>query len=264
MRAFAPASVTAVFAPPLPESDESRSRGASFALEDGVTVSVTPTEASRVTVEGEPAPFEPVENLLERLDVTAEVDVRPDVPLGCGFGASGAATLATALAAESVFDLESSRENLLWAAHEAEVEAGTGLGDVFVQDQGGVVVGTEDGGIERYDPDAEVGYDSFGGIATSEVLGDDEQMERIRERGTAALSRVAGSDLRGLLAEGWTFAEAIGLATPRVVESVESVQAAGGTATMAMVGETVIGVEDDGTLPNRTRVTTAGARLLKA
>jgi pantoate kinase len=262
MRAFAPASVTAVFAPPPAGTDESRSRGASFALEDGVTVSVGPTEESRVTVDGDPAPFDPVEGVLDRLGVTAEVDVRPDVPLGCGFGASGAATLATALAAAATFELETDRESLLWAAHEAEVEAGTGLGDVFVQDRGGVVVGTEDGGIERYEPETEVGYDSFGGIATSEVLGDDERMERIREYGIDALSRVAGSDLSGLLSEGWTFAAATGLATPRVVESVETVQAAGGTATMAMVGETVVAVDDGDTLPHRTGVATDGARLL--
>lgn len=262
MKAYAPASVTAVFAPPPPDGEESRSRGASVALADGVTVAVTPAAATRVTVGGDPAPFEPVEGVLDRLDVTASVDVRPDVPLGCGFGASGAATLATALAADATLELEAPRERLVWAAHEAEVAAGTGLGDVFVQDGGGLVVSDPDGGMDRSEPEIEVGYDSFGGIATSEVLGDDERMELIREHGTAALARISGGNLPELLSAGWTFAEAVGLATPQVREAVERVQDAGGAATMAMVGETVVGVEED-VLPNRTRVATAGARVLE-
>lgn len=261
MRAYAPSSVTAVFAPPPPGGGESRSRGASVALADGVTVAVTPSDETRVTVDGDPAPFDPVEGVLDRLGATAAVDVRPDVPLGCGFGASGAATLATGLAADAALELGTSRENLVWTAHEAEVEAGTGLGDVFVQEQGGLVVSDPDGGMDRFEPDVEVGYDAFGGIPTSEVLGDDERMALIREHGTAALARVSGGDLAGLLSAGWTFAEAVGLATPRVREAVEDVHDAGGAATMAMIGETVVGV-DGGVLPNRTRVASGGARLL--
>jgi pantoate kinase len=262
MEAYAPASVTAVFAPPPPGDEGGRSRGASVALADGVTVSVTPAPETRVTVDGEPAPFDPIEGVLDRLGATATVDVRPDVPLGCGFGASGAATLATALAADAALELGTSRENLVWTAHEAEVAAGTGLGDVFIQDRGGLVTSDPDGGMDRSEPDVEVGYDSFGGIATSEVLGDDERMALVREHGTAALARVAGGDLPELLSAGWTFAEAVGLATPQVRAAVEDVDDAGGAATMAMVGETVVGVGED-VLPNRTRVASEGARVLE-
>lgn len=274
MHAFAPASVTVVFAPPDPDGEETRSRGASFALTDGVAVVVEPATRTLVTVDGEPAPFEPVERVLRAVapDAAAHVDVRPDVPLGCGFGASGAATLATALAANEQFDRGEPREALLTAAHEAEVAAGTGLGDVFVQDRGGFLVGTDDG-IVRREPTATVSYESFGGIATSDVLGDDAAMDRIREHGTAALATLGADvdvdvdvdspdDLAGVFERAWAFATATGLTTPRVGEAVEDVVAAGGAATMAMIGETVVGVDPGGVLANEAGIGHEGARIL--
>ena len=53
-----------------------------------------------VSLDGESTEFEPVEGVLQRLDVFAEVSLTASVPVGYGFGASGAATLATALAAK--------------------------------------------------------------------------------------------------------------------------------------------------------------------
>lgn len=262
MEAFAPASVTVVFAPPDPGSEETRSRGASFALTDGVTVALDPADERRVTVDGEPSSFEPVERVLAALDVDARVDVRPDVPLGCGFGASGAATLATALAANERFGLDRSRDALVTAAHEAEVAAGTGLGDVYIQDRGGFLVGT-DGGIVRAEPEASVAYESFGDIPTGDVLGDEATMARVHEHGTAALADLApGDDFRAVFGRAWTFARETGLVTDRVARAVDRVADAGGAATMAMVGETVVAVDADGALSDEARVANAGARLL--
>lgn len=264
--AFAPASVTVVFAPPDPDSGETRSRGASFALTDGVTVAVEPADETVVSVDGAPTSFEPVERVLGAVvpDRHVRVDARPDVPLGCGFGASGAATLATALAANEQFDRRESRDALLTAAHEAEVAAGTGLGDVFIQDRGGFLVGTGDG-IVRSEPTAAIGYESFGGIPTSDVLGDDATMARIHEHGTAALAALDADlhadDLAGVFARAWKFATATGLTTDRVEAAVDAVTSVGGAATMAMLGETVVGLDPGGVLANEARIGHDGARV---
>jgi len=258
MKAFAPGSVTAAFAP-AGSGDESM--GASFAIEDGVVASVTRADESAVAVDGEPTDFEPVELALDALDVSARVDLGPAVPIGCGFGASGAATLATALAADEAFDLGRTREELVAVAHRAEVRAGTGLGDVFVQDLGGLVVGD---GTDRWrvPGEAAVEYDSFGGIATEELLGDDELMARIERAGTRTLDALpAEPSFPELTRAAWSFAEATGLPTPRVRETVVAVEDAGGHASMAMVGETVFAVGVEGELPNRTRLCPDGAHL---
>lgn len=259
MDAYAPGSVTTVFAPAT--GDRDRSRGASLAIRDGVAVSVTAAEETRVTVDGEPAPFAPVEYLLRDLEVTAAVDVRPEVPLGCGFGASGAATLATALAANERFGLGRQRDDLLGAAHAAEVEARTGLGDVFVQDRGGIVTG-HGAGLTRSASAEPLSYTSFGAIATEDVLRDSETMDLIRETGEAVLADLpAEPTLATLVPVSWEFARETGLVTDRVRAAVERVQAAGGAATMAMLGETVVGVDAGDALPHHTRVDTEGATL---
>lgn len=259
MEAFAPASVTAVFAP---NEAGTRTRGASVALEDGVTVKVEDAAGSAVAVDGEPASFEPVTGVLDRLGVAASVDVRPEIPIGAGFGSSGAATLATALAADELFDLGFDREELVEHARAAEVDAGTGLGDVYVQDTGGLRYDVGNG-RERVETDVPVEYASYGGLSTEDALGDAELMATVRREGSAVLDALpTPPTLRAVIERSWPFARAVGLPTERVVDDVERVEAAGGAATMAMLGESVLAVDCEGVLPNRTRVSTEGARLL--
>jgi pantoate kinase len=269
MRAFAPGSVTAVFAP---GETADQSKGASVAIADGIVADVTRADGRDadeplVTVGGDPTDFEPVELALRKLDVpdvpdgAVRADLTAEVPIGRGFGASGAATLATAVAANAEFGLDRSREELVEIAHRAEVEAGTGLGDVFVQNRGGLVVG--DGGEPRtFERETAIEYSSFGPIATEEALADEDLMARIQREGTATLDRLPGDpSLERLTRDAWKFAEAIDLPTDEVREAVADVEAAGGAASMAMVGETVFAVGVEGVLANRTSVCPGGAEL---
>lgn len=184
--AFAPGSVTPIFVPP--QSSQDGSLGVSFAIEDGVDVRVEPSADTSIILDEEPTTFEPVENVLCQLDVSAAVSLTASIPVGYGFGASGAATLATALAANNAFDLERSREDLLEAAHRAEIEAETGLGDVFIQDRGGLVWNTGDG-PQRSELSVGIEYTAIDGIETSTVLDDEQTLERVREYGQESLSR---------------------------------------------------------------------------
>ncbi len=259
MKAFAPGSVTAVFAP-TEAGDESR--GASMAMEDGIVADVGTADQTEVFLDGDAIDFEPVEGVLAKLGTTARVELDAGIPIGCGFGASGAATLATALAANDAFDLGHSRDELVQFSHVAEVKAGTGLGDVFIQSAGGLLM--DDGsGRKRWEPTDAVEYVSFGGISTSEALGDDELVGRIRTVGGRILAELPNNpSLERLTQDAWTFARELELPTSRVRETVRKVEAAGGTASMAMFGETVFAVGVDGVLPNRTGVSNEGSHLL--
>jgi pantoate kinase len=257
--AYAPGSVTTLFAPPTDPQDGSF--GVSFAIEDGIEATIEPSSETMISLDGEQTTFEPVELVLRRLNVTSEVSLISAVPVGCGFGASGAATLATALAANEAFDLGRYREGLVEAAHHAEVEAGTGLGDVFVQAQGGLVWNVGDG-VQRTDWDARIEYTAFDGIATDEVLGNDRTIERIRDLGQDSLSQFSpDGSLRELLDLSWTFAQRTGLATDRVVDEVKRIEHVGGAASMAMLGETVIATGVQDTLERDTRITNRSARV---
>ena len=205
---------------------------------------------------------EPVEELLSALDCSARVDIETSIPVGTGFGASGAATLATALAAREVFALEASREDLVMAAHRAELAAGTGQGDVFVQSQGGMVWNTGEG-IGRRERTDTISYTAFEGIDTATVLGDEEALSRITEAGTKALDTFDPTDpLAEWFPVAWAFATETGLATERVSRTVEAVTEARGAATMAMVGETVVARGASGLLERETAITPEPARLL--
>jgi pantoate kinase len=264
-KAYAPGSVTTIFAPPA--EPQGGSLGVSFAIEDGVEATVEPSSSSgsgsdsTISLDNEQTTFEPVEGVLRRLDATADVSLSSSVSVGYGFGASGAATLATALAANEAFDLGQTREECVEAAHLAEVEAGTGLGDVFVQASGGLVWNTGDS-VQQADVEAPIEYTALDGIATNEILGDDQMLEQVRECGQDSLSRFSpDGSIRELLDLSWDFARRTGLATDSVIREVERVKHDEGSASMAMVGETVVATGVQDVLEERTRITTRKARV---
>jgi pantoate kinase len=268
-RAFAPGHITAFFA--AVERDDALdtgSRGAGIVVDDGVTVDVSAAGETTVVLDGERVEFGAVERVLGMSDVTARVEVETDVPVGCGFGVSGAAALATALAANEEFSLGHDEEQMVAAAHVADVLAGTGLGDVVPQSLGGVVTRVEPGApeiglfgsVEHNDP--RVGYTVFGPLDTADMLADDEAMERVNKAGESALDGLLKNpSVEELVELSWEFALEAGLTTERVEDAVGEVRGTGGEASMAMLGETVYGIGEDG-FDETTRVCDEGARLL--
>lgn len=269
--AFAPGHVTVFFAP-FPDDDPSvaGSRGAGVALSDGVTVTVRPTAERAVRLNGEPASLEAVDRVLDALSVTAAVDAETPLPVGAGFGVSGAAALGTALAAASAFDLAHTENRLVRTAHAADVEAGTGLGDVVGQFRGGMPVRLEPGAPGHGDLDGlparpRIEYVSFGELSTPAVLGGD--LAPIRSAGEAALTRLLDDPTAdGLLAAGRTFAREAELLAPDVAAAVEAAGDAGGAATMAMLGRTAVGLDtalsDAGYDADACRVHPTGATVV--
>lgn len=255
--AHAPGSVTPLFVP----RDDDTSLGISFATADGVTATVEPASATTLYLDGRPTRVEPVTGLLDRLQVTATVRLDLSVPIGAGFGASGAATLATALAVNAELDLGRTREELVQTAHRAEVAAGTGLGDVFIQERGGVVWDAGDG-LQHTTRTARIEYASYGDIATAAVLGDEGTLARVTEAGRDALAEVdPEGSMEALFHRAWQFADRTGLATERVADAVATVQEAGGAATMAMLGETVVATGVEGVFDDETCITADGAAV---
>jgi len=257
--AFAPGHVTAFFAP-YPDEDPARagSRGAGVTLTDGVEATVRPAAdadggtadaadpsaagAVDLTLDGVAAAMEPVDRVLRELNVAAAVELRSDLPVGAGFGVSGASALATALAADAVFELGRSENDLVRTAHAAEAAAGTGLGDVVAQFRGGLPVRLEPGapGHGRLDgvpARPRVEYVTFGELSTERVL--DGPLDPVREAGETALARLLERPTATeLVSAGREFADEAGLVVPEVAEAVAAAEAEAGVASMAMLGRT--------------------------
>ena len=243
-RAFVPGHVTGFFS--VHEDDDpaqAGSRGAGLTLSDGVTVEVEPAAETSMQLNDEPAAIEAVTRVLDELDVVARVTATTDLPVGAGFGVSGAAALGTALAANRTFDCGRSENELVALAHVAEVEAGTGLGDVVAQARGGTPIRLDPGAPEynRLDgvPDrTRVEYLTLGERSTSDVLAGDT--DRLSEVGVDMPVRlVEEPTLPVLMDASREFAREADLLTPEVESVVEDVRAEGGEAAMAMLGETV-------------------------
>jgi pantoate kinase len=268
--AFAPGHVTGFFSVARRDDPaEAGSRGAGVTLSEGVTVEVAPSDESVVVLNGAETDVESAHRVLDALDVSARVTAETDLPLGAGFGVSGATALATALAANAAFGCERSENELVELAHVAEVEAGTGLGDVVAQARGGLPVRVEPGApphgaLDGVPASGRLEYVSFGGLSTSEVIGGDtDALSAAGEEALAALRETP--TVAEFFAQSREFARAAGLLDDEVAEAVEAVTDAGGEAAMAMLGRTVFalgsGLSAAGYDPEVCEIHRAGASL---
>jgi len=272
--AFVPGHVTGFFSPCAADDPiRAGSRGAGVTLSDGVRVTVRADDgpASRLTLDGDPLSMPPVETVLDALDADGVcVVAESDLPLGTGFGVSGAMALGTALAANHVLGRGRSENDLVALAHRAEVLAGTGLGDVVAQARGGVPIRLDPGSpphgrLDGVPETRRIEYVTFGDLSTVDVLAGDT--DPLADAGDRALSRLVDRPtLPELLAASRWFARETGLPTDRVRGVVDDVVDAGGAASMAMLGETVFalgtGLSDAGVDADACRTCTAGAHLV--
>ncbi len=213
--------------------------------------------------------MEPVDRVLADLELTARIQAETPLSIGTGFGVSGAIALGTALAGNVLRDGQRSENELISLAHRAEVEAGTGLGDVVAQARGGIPIRLSPGdpvhgrldGVPRT---TRIEYLTYGDVSTPDVLAGDT--EPIEAAGSAALARIQAQPTLGVLFDAArTFASDAGLETQTVAGVIEDVQASGGEAAMAMLGETVLaigtGLSDAGYSPAACHVHPGGAML---
>lgn len=230
------------------------STGGGICLPWGVRaeVSLEPAVVTTVSVEPEPDPvtvravelalMEPA--LMEPARV--RVIVRRELPLGAGMGMSGATALAVCLA----LGVGSARATS--AAHRAEVEHRSGLGDVVAQ-----AAALRDGGGARLalrrTPGAAAEVETCpvsgfvlclcgAGRSTGEVLGDPAQAAAIIAAGTSV--RMRRLTLRALLAAGHAFTVEAGL-MPAVAGVALAALPPGAVGTVAHLGTAVVATGDD-------------------
>ena len=267
--AFVPGHITGFFsAHTATTCPQAGSRGAGITLTDGVEVTVAPGSGLRLN--GEAIAVPPVADVCNRLGVDAAIDATTSLPLGAGFGVSGALALGTALASNAVFDCGKTENELITLAHCAEVEAGTGLGDVVAQARGGLPIRIDPGSpshgrLDGLPARPQMEYLTFGEVSTEAVLsGDTDQLTRA---GESALSQLLEwPTLDRFMSLSREFAADAELLTDEVADAIEAVDDAGGDAAMAMLGNTVFATGDGlsaaGYDPQQCRTDAAGARLV--
>jgi len=138
-KAFAPANISCIFK--ICEHKNPRwagSCGVGFTLKEGVIVEAVKSISAEVVFNNISINFPTVKSVIEKLTKEKfRIYIKSELPLGCGFGLSGASALATAYAINKILNLKKSNKELAVIAHTAEVENKTGLGDVVNQFYGG-------------------------------------------------------------------------------------------------------------------------------
>ncbi len=258
VKAFAPGNISCVFKV-IPHADATHmhSLGMGFTVKEGVEVTVSEHHETKVLFNGQSIDFPTVQTVVDRLTQNTgtagmKVDITSPLPLGCGFGLSGAASLATAYALNELLHLHKDTETLAMVAHVAEVENRTGLGDVCSQYHGGCLVKLREGAplvADRLPITAQpIYYRYFGPIQTSEVLGNREQTIRINRAADAALSVLqtltSAKSSTGLFNACFEVSKRFSvesglLSDERVIETIEQIEAEGGVASMIMLGNGV-------------------------
>ncbi len=175
------------------------------------------------------------------------VDHNVEMPIGSGFGSSGAGALSLALTLNEALGRGLSRIEACQAAHIAEVKCKTGLGTVIAEASGGIEMRTRAGGPGvgevrniTVSEDHLVTFLSLGPISTRKILTDEKLRQQINRVGRKLLDQLMVEPkphvFMGLSRQ---FAEQTGLISPRVRRVLKEADGEGVTCSMAMLGESV-------------------------
>jgi pantoate kinase len=255
--AFVPAHISGFFQPHLAKDPaRSGSRNCGPCLEIGVRTEVEVRESNgadlEIYIDGKKAADaittkSVVEQLLALTPKKYEIKVNHacQVPVGAGYGASGAGALGAAFALSKALGLSLPRNKVIRVAHVAEVKCRTGLGDVGAQAFGGLVIGVKPGappyGGWRRIPvpkDVKVICATLGPLSTKSLLGD----EKFRKRAWALGGNAIGKMLREptisrFMSTSCEFANGLGLMDDELRSIIQAAEVAGAIgASQAMLG----------------------------
>jgi pantoate kinase len=256
--AFAPGHISAFFEPVYSQQggEHSGSRGAGIVISLGAIsqVTITPTSPQKIDVQinGKPSPAPVTKLALDYLisDTPLRITVNTlvDLPVSQGFGMSAAGALSTTLALANLLNLP--RENAIKAAHYAEVQLHTGLGDVLASSFGGIEIRRKAGippwGMLEHIPGK---YDIVlcvigKKIETKKILTDTVKLDEIASYGRYCTKKLLQKPtLEHLFSLAWEFTQKIGLADKTVLHAIEAANRYG-MASMCMLGNSVFAVGD--------------------
>ncbi len=274
-QAFAPAHISGIFIIDIKKDPAlSGSMGCGICLEDGAVTKVSAAEETKVIINGAVADASTTLTAIKLLTSQPMlVETTLSVPVGAGFGASGAGALSAALGLNEVLSMNLTLKELANAAHVAEVKNRTGLGDVTGQTFGGIVIRKKAGAPFTVNIDkipcgsTTISWVSFGEISTKSVLSDYMKKKSINKAGHLRLKELLKKPtLPEFFHQSCAFAKEIELMSPKVLDAIEAVEAAGGLASQAMLGNTVFAINDNGALSefgevHESRITNTGAHL---
>ena len=169
------------------------------------------------------------------------------IPVGAGFGTSGAAALSLALALNKALDLDLPRIEAAQLAHVAEVECRTGLGTVIAETFGGAEIRVKPGapGVGEIKQmtvpkDTVIASLVFGPLSTKNLLADPETRKRVNELGGKLVPKLLEeSTVTNFLKLSRQFAEHVGLVTIKTKNALSLADSTDLVCSVPMFGDAV-------------------------
>jgi pantoate kinase len=258
--AFVPGHISGFFQV-CEASDPERkgSRNCGPCIDIGVTtrVEVRPSDRTKVKIfindkqahEAQTS-FVAAEQILHDAPEPSDVVIKhySQVPIGAGYGASGAGAFGVTLALPKAMGIKITKTKAAKVAHVAEVTCSTGLGDVGAQMSGGLVIGVEPGAPPHgrwqrisVPDDVRIVCGTLGPLSTKELLRDKKILERSKKYGGIALKKLLSSpEIKNFVDVSSEFAESMGLLDDDMRALMEAATSAGAMgASMVMLGRAV-------------------------
>jgi pantoate kinase len=172
------------------------------------------------------------------------------LPMGCGYGTSGAGALSLSLALNEALGSNLSHIEAAQIAHQVEVKHKTGLGTVTSAFYGGLLIRTQPGApgfaeVKKILPSSSLRVVSgaFGRISTAGVLSDPSLKRRINLCGRGLVSlQVRGPETKTFIRLSRGFADCLGIFSPRLHEAIARMQRRRFMSSMMMIGESLFTV----------------------
>ena len=261
--AFSPAHITGFFEIIITKDNlmESGSRGAGFSISLGVETKVSIKENNHhgfvIFLNGCRMEELPVsEYVIKKFQEISgnkyffTVEHVVNVPVGSGFGTSGAGALSLSLALNEALTAGLSRTAVVGIAHEAEIFCKTGLGTVVAENQGGLEVRIKPGSLSfglikklNIEDNYSVVALHYGPLPTSLILNDPKSLGRINGIGGKFVSSLLSNpSVEEFMKLSRIFSDYCGFMTEKISCVIQDVDCHGFTSSMAMFGETIFSV----------------------
>ncbi len=269
--AFSPCHITGFFQVHTSNKrlEKVGSTGAGISLEDGVLTKVSIERASKpkimVSFNGRPlrSPIVSRSVVKEYLQhsfgpLAVRVSHESRLPIGCGYGTSGAGALGLSLCMNESMGNPLTHMEAARVAHEVEVRCKTGLGTVTATFHGGFLARVKPGapGVSRvlklpFSKSDRVVSASYGPISTSRFLSRRDLVEEVNSCGRNLVARLLKRprfDVFLGISRG--FVVCLNVMTPRLTRLVNLMDQAGISASMMMIGESAFTIAHSDTVRN--------------
>ncbi|WP_413862084.1 pantoate kinase [Methanobrevibacter sp. UBA417] len=262
---FVPSHITGFFS--IQEATtplQTGSKGAGILLNRGVTTSIQKNPNNEETNISINADSNPEKEAIIRKTIELmksefnfkdnfTINQNINVPVGCGFGTSGASALSTSLALIKLLKLPISPIKAGQYAHLVEVSLGTGLGDVLAEMEKGLVFRIKPGApgygeceVINTDNELYIITKSLGSIKTKNIITNSKQKEKITKIGSNMEEKFLKlPSIRTFLKYSYQFSEETELLNPKVKKIIEDLNTKTFGASMAMLGNTAFAITDD-------------------